>query len=281
MKKGIALFLILLLCFPSVALAEGSQGGEMKIQFKSSKITLYQEDLYTLAYTLTPEGSGMRLVWASSDPEVAQVDQQGVITALKKGSAKITAATEDGTAKATCRVTVKKLHVTPVEASIEGNVYDGSYNQLGSAAETALRKYCERLGNSRGEKIVRTAVEKLGTSYETMDCSQLAQYAYKANGIRISRTSGTQAQDMEKYEREDGKPRVGDLIFLAFPAWRECGCGGECRRYRKVHHVAVYLGNVDGTNYVVDSSSYYGHVIIRSYSGNSIAGMDIVFAAGK
>lgn len=280
MKRAVALLLTLLLCLPSVALAEEREEG-FKIQFKAGKITLYQEDARALAYSLEPEDSGVRLLWTSSDPAVAQVDDQGVVTALQKGSAKITAAIEDGTAKASCKVTVKKRNVKPIQATIEGNVYDGSYYRVSGGTEEAVRKYCERLGDGRGEKIARTAVEKLGTSYDTMDCSQLAQYAYKANGISISRTSGSQAEDMAKYEREDGKPRVGDLIFLSFPSWRSCSCGGPCRRYRQVHHTALYLGNINGADYVVDSSSYFGNVIIRSYSGSTIAGMNIVFIAGK
>ncbi len=275
MKRFIALVLILLFCVPSAALAEG-----VELTLQASKLTLYQEDVYTLSYSLEPN-TGARVYWVSSDPLIAQVDELGVVTALQKGSAKITAFTEDGAAKATCKLTVKKLNITPISATIEGNVYDGNYNPVSSGAEAALRSYCERLGDSRGAKIARAAVEKLGVSYDTMDCSQMAQAVYKANGIRISRTSGTQAEDMAQYERADGKPRVGDLIFLSFPSWRTCSCGEVCRRYRQVHHTALYLGNVDGTDYVVDSSSYFGHVIIRAYSGSTIAGMNVVFVAGK
>lgn len=277
MKKAAALLLALFLCLPSPALAEGGA----KITLQTAKLTLIQGDTHTLAYTLEPADSGLHIVWASADPAIAQVDEQGVITALKKGSVKITAATEDGSAKATCKVSVKKANITPIKATIEGNVYDGDYNKMGSSTEEALRKYCERLGSSRGEKIARAAVEKLGTSYDSMDCSELAQAVYKANGIRIGRTSGAQAEDMAKYERENGKPRVGDLIFLSFPAGRACSCGEVCRRYRQVHHTALYLGNVNGTDFVVDSSSYFGNVIIRSFSGSTIAGMNVVFVAGK
>lgn len=275
MKKTIALMLTLLLCLPAIAFANGP-----KLTLQVGKLTIYQDNVYTLSYTLEPN-TGARVYWTSSDPAIVQVDDQGVITGLAKGSAKVTAYTEDGAAKATCKVTVKKPNITPISATMEGNVYDSNYNPVGSSTEAALRSYCERLGKSRGEKIARWAVEKLGTSYDTMDCSQLAQAAYKANGIRISRTSGKQAADMAKYERTDGQPRVGDLIFLSFPSGRPCSCGEVCRRYRKVHHTAIYLGNVDGTNYVVDSSSYFGNVIIRGYSGTTVAGMDIVFVAGK
>lgn len=276
MKRTVALLLALLLCLPSVALAEG-----VKITLQTGKLTLMQEDVYSLAYSMEPADSGARLMWASSAPEIARVDEQGVITALKSGSAKITAFTEDGSAKATCKVTVKKINTTPVKATIEGNVYDDNYNQAGSSAEEAVRKYCERLGSSRGEKIARAAVEKLGTSYSDMDCSQLVQYAYKANRIKISRTSGAQAEDMAQYERPSGTIKVGDIIFLSFPAGRPCSCGDTCRRYRKVHHSAIYLGNIGGMNYVVDSSSYFGNTIVRGFSGSTVAGMDIVFIAGK
>lgn len=279
MKKAVALFLTLLLCLPSIALAEGS--AQVGVKFQANKLTLTQEDVYPLTHSLENADSETRLLWTSSNPEIAQVDEQGVITALKSGSAKITVSTGDGAAKATCKVTVKKIKKTPVKATIEGNVYDGDYNRASSSAEEAVRKYCERLGSSRGEKIVRAAVEKLGTSYSVMDCSQLVQYAYKVNKIKLSRTSGSQARDMARYERADGRLRAGDVIFLSFPAGRECSCGTPCRRYRQVHHSALYLGNVEGTDYVVDSSSYFGNVIIRAFSGSTIAGMNAVFVAGR
>lgn len=44
--------------------------------------------------------------WSSSDETVATVDADGIVTALKVGSCKITVATDDGNKTATCDVSV-------------------------------------------------------------------------------------------------------------------------------------------------------------------------------
>lgn len=60
------------------------------------------------------------MVWSSSDEEVAAVDQNGAVTALKKGNTVITAVSTDptGSKKATCKVSVKQA-VTGLETEHE------------------------------------------------------------------------------------------------------------------------------------------------------------------
>jgi len=47
-----------------------------------------------------------KMIWVTSDDKVATVDAKGLITALKEGTALITAKTIDGTKEATCAITV-------------------------------------------------------------------------------------------------------------------------------------------------------------------------------
>ena len=66
----------------------------------------YKEDA-VLTVTLTPENTdNPGVVWSSSDDTIASVDQQGRVTALKRGSAVITCSSQDGFATASCPVTV-------------------------------------------------------------------------------------------------------------------------------------------------------------------------------
>ena len=67
----------------------------------------------TLAAEIIPDNaSNKTVVWSSSDSTVASVDENGTVSALKTGSAIISAVTEDGNYKAECTVTV----VTPVSS---------------------------------------------------------------------------------------------------------------------------------------------------------------------
>ncbi|MDO5112334.1 MAG: NlpC/P60 family protein [Clostridia bacterium] len=291
-KKFFMLLLSLLLLFTALpTFAEGEDAEATSAPQKPALVlaasyTMKAEDKAKLEVEISPETANMplTLVWASSDEAILSVDQYtGEITALKEGKAKVTVSAADGSCEsAACKITVKKSSRVPIDAPIEGNVFNSNYGQMDEATVKAVRDYCEKLGNSKGEKIVRTALGYLGVPYDKVDCSKLAQLAYKANGVKIARVSDEQAKDLAKYIRADGIPKAGDLFFMKFPSWRTtCSCGTSCRRYMNIHHSAMYLGNINGRTYVVDSSSYIGRVIIREYYGNMIAGMPVVFVAGR
>ncbi len=62
-----------------------------------------------LEWTLSPKGAMDTVTFSSSDDSVATVDENGKVTANKKGTATITARTYNGK-KATCKVTVQGKH---------------------------------------------------------------------------------------------------------------------------------------------------------------------------
>ena len=94
----------------------------MSIQVKSVATALAMEDfsMYEgtsrkLEATLTPTDAYDVMSWSSSDTEVASIDNEGNISALKPGTVTITATTTDGTnLTASATLTVKK--VVPVES---------------------------------------------------------------------------------------------------------------------------------------------------------------------
>ena len=79
------------------------------ISLDRSSISLDSADNYQLsAYIYPSTASNKDVVWESSDPSVATVDDNGMVTALKKGTAKITVKAMDGSnVSASCTVTVK------------------------------------------------------------------------------------------------------------------------------------------------------------------------------
>lgn len=77
--------------------------------------SMYEGTSRQLTAVLTPEDAYDVMAWSSSDTEVASVDEDGNISALKPGTVTITAKTTDGTnLTASATVTVKK--VVPVES---------------------------------------------------------------------------------------------------------------------------------------------------------------------
>lgn len=66
-----------------------------------------------LTATIYPDSATNKTVtWKSSDKTVATVDESGLVTAVGNGTANITATTEDGNFKATCKVTVEIPELT-------------------------------------------------------------------------------------------------------------------------------------------------------------------------
>ena len=79
-----------------------------RLSFTKSSYELDGGDTVQLAVNISPEDAANKdIVFSSSDESVATVDQAGLVTALKKGTATITVAAQDGSGcTATCKITV-------------------------------------------------------------------------------------------------------------------------------------------------------------------------------
>ena len=78
------------------------------ISLNRSSLTMEATDTFQLQASVYPSNAAdQRVQWTSSDPAVASVDENGLVTALKKGMATVTAAALDGSGVTrTCQVTV-------------------------------------------------------------------------------------------------------------------------------------------------------------------------------
>ena len=77
------------------------------MQISAGTLRLPAGDTYQITAKLLPkDATDPTVTWTSSDPEVAEVDQTGLVTAVKSGDATITASAEGGSLTLTCEVTV-------------------------------------------------------------------------------------------------------------------------------------------------------------------------------
>lgn len=85
------------------------------IQFSQSRTTLSLNNTASLKVKFNPSNaSDKSLTWSSSRPDVVSVDENGLLTGLKTGSATITACSNNG--KTTqCKVTVKEYKPTSLD----------------------------------------------------------------------------------------------------------------------------------------------------------------------
>lgn len=79
------------------------------ISLDEDRFTLLEGEGRTLIATVSPShASNKAVIWSSSDPQVAEVNGSGVVTAKNPGNAIITATTMEGQKTASAKVTVKK-----------------------------------------------------------------------------------------------------------------------------------------------------------------------------
>lgn len=80
------------------------------IQINPSSLVLLEGDSEQLEPEVLPGNAlNKKIVWESDDPLIAEVDEDGFVTAIVEGIAIITATTEDGGYEATCEIAVEPL----------------------------------------------------------------------------------------------------------------------------------------------------------------------------
>ena len=86
-----------------------------KVELDKTSLTLDVNQSETLTAAITPSNAtDQNVTWSSDDESVATVEN-GIVTAIKAGTATITATAADGSGeKATCSVTVKEAAIVPV-----------------------------------------------------------------------------------------------------------------------------------------------------------------------
>ena len=90
-----------------------------KVQAATVKLNTTKKTLYVgKTQQLTLKNYKKTVLWTSSDKSVASVDSSGLVTALKKGSATITATTAKGSTF-TCTIKVKNPYVSPKTATLK------------------------------------------------------------------------------------------------------------------------------------------------------------------
>jgi len=89
------------------------------IQLNESTVTIHKGLTHQLTATVLPsDASNTNVIWSSTDETVATVDENGLVTAVGKGTAMIIALTEEGYKSAMCTVTVDNV-VTSVTLNNE------------------------------------------------------------------------------------------------------------------------------------------------------------------
>ena len=171
-----------------VALVEG-------ISINITTATLAEGQSLQLEATVSPEfASNKSVEWSSSNEAVATVSQDGIVTAISKGSAIITAKSTDGSnISASCAVTVVKLvssiyiDNTKISMKIGEQTTITAYAIPSDATNPHLRWYSEDESIATVEDGVVTAVG-VGTTYicvESTDGSNIVEKCEIEVGVTV------------------------------------------------------------------------------------------------
>ena len=91
-----------------------------EVTLDKTELTLTEGETETLTATVRPDNADNRKVtWSSDKTDVATVDGDGRVTAVKDGVATVTVTTEDGGKTASCKVTVKAKAVNVTEVTLD------------------------------------------------------------------------------------------------------------------------------------------------------------------
>ena len=97
------------------------------IKLNNTTIELDKSETTTLSATVSPSNATIKdIIWGSTNPQVAMVDQLGKVTALSPGTTTITATANDGSGvSASCNVVVKnvetKIYLSQTEVNLPVN----------------------------------------------------------------------------------------------------------------------------------------------------------------
>lgn len=88
------------------------------VAISPASLSLGVGDVTTVSAVFTPSNAtNKKITWSSSNPSVATIDQNGVVTAVRAGNTTITVTTEDGHKTATCPVSVHNVQVSSVSVT--------------------------------------------------------------------------------------------------------------------------------------------------------------------
>ena len=92
-----------------------------ELKLDSTAVELEEGEDVTFTVTVLPDDATIKnVIWTSSDETVATVDKDGKVTAVKEGTATITAQSTDGSKRsASCEITVKKPIVLVSEIKLD------------------------------------------------------------------------------------------------------------------------------------------------------------------
>lgn len=144
-----------------------------QINLNSINLSLLPSKSYKLIASIVPENAyNKKLIWTSSNPSIATVNQDGLVQALTTGNTTISVKSEDNGATSYCNVSINEItsfislyfpsaSVMSINGYISGSIYSGIINRSNETIE--LTSFGVYDGNTGVRIGYTTDPTKLGT----------------------------------------------------------------------------------------------------------------------
>lgn len=179
-----------------------------KVSLNTSRLSLAEGASATLKASVTPKkASNKKVIWSSSNQSVATVNSEGIVKAIKAGTAKLTAEAADGSGKkASCTVTVSKsatvipikvasvsaLNPCTIEISLTGSQTLSASNFTIKAKATdqgIYNKVCAIDNITTEDRVHYTVVLKSESRLQDLDKVQVTVTGLTGTGTSVGETT--------------------------------------------------------------------------------------------
>ncbi|WP_311443512.1 Ig-like domain-containing protein [Ezakiella coagulans] len=173
------------------------------IKLSQNKAQLNKWNRLNLKYTITPEDADNKeVVWTSSDPKVARVDNYGSVLALKDGVATITVTTKDGDFTDSCEVTVGN---GGVPQTVKVTYVDITNNSLFlNAGETTQLNVVVKPENATNKKVEYSTTN---ANVATVDANGLVKAVGEGRAYIYAKSADGPSDSVYVYVRKSVTPQ--------------------------------------------------------------------------
>ncbi len=155
------------------------------ISLNKDSLVLKKGERKALVVTTTPEHlSELELTWASSNPDIAKVSADGIITALKEGQTEITVSAGNSSLKAGCKVVVEASprqesseELQPGQEAVTAGLGDLNSDRVVNVLDVVLLlQHILEINELDAEKLKKADVNSDG-NIDILDATLVMQYA--------------------------------------------------------------------------------------------------------